>query len=164
MDFLIRAFALFLESDPLPGCELHLYGDGPELGNLERTVKDLGLEDKALFLGKVDEENIVKVYNSFGVFAFPSVQEGFGFPIMEAQACGVPVVILKGALIPHESVGEAQACKDEQEMASAMRRLLTDEVTRSRVVQAGMIYTSGFTLENMARKTMDVYRNVLEVR
>ncbi|MCD6446446.1 glycosyltransferase family 4 protein, partial [Candidatus Bathyarchaeota archaeon] len=85
-----------------------------------------GLKDVEI-KGYIPENMVVRLYNSFDVFLFPSTYEGFGLPILEAQACGVPVFIFKDAKIPEETRRFAIECEDVKDMAEKVINLLENE-------------------------------------
>lgn len=160
VEMAIRAFALMQERHPLPGCRLIICGEGPDEGRLRSIVSDLGIEGAVEFRGQVPEDRIVETYNSFTLFAFPSLQEGFGFPILEAQACGVPVLVLKGAMVPEEVSRQALHCTDAQDMADQFYQLLTDTTYRDDVIRDGIDYAATFSVEALGARTYQVYENV----
>jgi phosphatidylinositol alpha-1,6-mannosyltransferase len=69
-----------------------IVGDGDDRGRLERKVRDLGVEDKVVFAGRVPEEEKVAHYNLADLYVMPSAGEGFGIVLIEAAACGVPII------------------------------------------------------------------------
>jgi glycosyltransferase involved in cell wall biosynthesis len=105
---------------------------------------------------------LVEVYNSFSLFSLPSHQEGFGFPIIEAQACGVPVLTMKGAMIPEEVSRHTVKCEDEEDMAKWIDRLLNDQQERERLITEGLRYARAFSVEEMGRRTLAVYTELLD--
>lgn len=157
VEFAIRAFALMQQRHPLPGCKLVICGEGPDEARLRSIVQDLGMGEQIVFKGQVPEEEILETYNSFTVFAFPSLQEGFGFPILEAQACGVPVLVLKGSMVPEEVTSRAIECVDESDMAEKLYELLSDEEYRKRVIKEGIDYAAAFSVEALGERTCQVY-------
>lgn len=160
VEFAIRAFALMQQGHPLPECKLIICGEGPDEDRLRSVVHDLDIEGSVEFRGQVPEERIIDTYNSFTVFAFPSMQEGFGFPILEAQACGVPVLVVKGSMVPEEVTKRAIHCADEGEMADRFYQLLTDEHYREMVVRDGIDHAATFSVQALGSRTYQVYEEV----
>lgn len=160
VEMAIRAYALMQERHPLPQCKFNICGEGPDEARLKAVVQELGLGEQVVFKGQVPEERILETYNSFTVFAFPSLQEGFGFPILEAQACGVPVLVLKGSMVPEEVTRRTIECTDESEMAEMMYRLLSDEGYRETVVKDGLDYAATFSVDSLATRTFKIYQTV----
>jgi len=98
-------------------------------------VRRLGLEGEVLFPGFVADEDLPALYTLADLFAFPSLYEGFGLPVLEAMACGTPVVCSNASSLP-EVAGEAALLVDPLDVegwAEAMRRALEDEELRPRV-------------------------------
>jgi len=93
LDSLIRAFASILFSTYyFLNSKLVIAGQGREMSKLKKLVKDLGMRDKVKFLGYVPEEDKVALYHLAKVFVYPSFYEGYGYPVAEALACGLPVI------------------------------------------------------------------------
>jgi glycosyltransferase involved in cell wall biosynthesis len=126
-------------------------------------VQRLGLEQDVVFTGYVPEEDLVLLYNGAQIFAYPSVYEGFGLPILEAMACGTPVVTSSVSSMP-EVAGEAAllvAPDDVQAIAEAMSTLLRDENLRHTMGARGLEHTKRFSWEETARHTLAAYRAVV---
>jgi len=97
------------------------------------------------------------------VFAFPSRYEGFGLPLLEAMACGAPVVSSNASSLP-EVVGDAGLMVDPSDvegLCSALRRLLDDEPLRQAISVAGRARAQIFSWRRTAAETVQVYREVL---
>ncbi|MCC5613276.1 glycosyltransferase family 4 protein [Nostoc sp. CHAB 5834] len=104
-----------------------------------RIRADKALESRIVFTGFVDTPDLPVLYSSAHVFAFPSIYEGFGFPPLEAMACGCPVVASNAASIP-EICGEAALYVDpldSADIARGVRVLATDKELRERLVKTG---------------------------
>lgn len=130
-------------------------------GVFER-VKALGLEAQVRFLGFVDDDDLPALYNLAGLFAFPSLYEGFGLPPLEAMACGVPVVCSKTSSLP-EAVGDAALTVDPMDvagLAEAMRRAIEDESLRTALAAKGLSRAAGFTWPKAARELLTVYTSI----
>ena len=127
------------------------------------TVRSLGLEDAVRFTGFVDDDDLPAVYSGAALFVFPSLHEGFGLPLLEAMACGVPVVTSNISSMP-EVAGDAAVLvdpRDEQGLAAAIARLLRDEALRDRLREAGIARARQFSWEATARRTLDAYASVV---
>ncbi len=134
-------------------------------GHLEK-IKELGLKDRVHLLTYVSEQDLIALYNGASVFIYPSLLEGFGFPPLEAMACGVPVAASNAASIP-EVTGAAALSFDGNrtaDIAGALRRLLTDEELRADLRKRGFERVRRFTWEQNARETLKVYREVLNAQ
>jgi glycosyltransferase involved in cell wall biosynthesis len=114
-------------------------------------------------LGYVDRDDTVGLYAAASVMVFPSRFEGFGLPLLEAMACGTPIVCSPVASIP-EVAGDAVLYVDPGEpasLAAAVLRLLEDDVLRARLAQAGRKRVSRFSFTETARHTLAVFDEVL---
>jgi glycosyltransferase involved in cell wall biosynthesis len=162
VEFIIRAYSILQERHPRADCKLAICGEGPDEDRLRSLVRDLGIEGSVEFRGQIPEDRLLETYNSFTLFAFPSLQEGFGFPILEAQACGLPVLVLKNAMVPEEVARHAIHCSDEAEMAEQFHRLLSDDQYREGMVREGIDYAATFSVASMAARTVEVYEKALK--
>ncbi len=122
-------------------------------------VEELDLENEVIFPGFIADEDLPALYNLAELFVFPSLYEGFGLPPLEAMACGTPVVTSDRPSLP-EIVGDAGLmveATDNQELAKAMERGLTDEYLRREMREKGLKQAEKFTWEAAAGKLLDVY-------
>ena len=122
------------------------------------TVEWLGLKQHVRFPGYVPDRHLPALLSGARVFAFPSLYEGFGFPVLEAMACDVPVVCANSSSLP-EVAGDAAIQVDPLDvdaLAGALRETLTDESLRSRLIEAGRRQIAKFSWEKCARQTLDV--------
>jgi glycosyltransferase involved in cell wall biosynthesis len=111
------------------------------------------------FPGFVADEDLPALYVLADVFAFPSWYEGFGLPVLEAMACGTPVVAADNSSLP-EAVGEAGVmvgADDTTALTEALANVLTDAQLRARLLEAGRKQASSFTWEDAARQLLDLY-------
>ena len=148
---LIRGFALL----PGPVRSRHSlvlgggYGDGrPELA---RLAESLGLTDRVIFSGRVEDADLPALYSEAAVYVTPSLEEGFGSTVLEAMACGAPVITSNRAALP-EVVGDAGLLFDaeqERELASLLTRVLSDPTLaadlRGRSLARAGLYTPART-------------------
>jgi alpha-1,3-rhamnosyl/mannosyltransferase len=114
------------------------------------------------FLGFVSEEELIALYNRASAFVFPSRYEGFGLPILEAMACGCPVICSNTTSLP-EVAGDAALLIDPQDpvaLAEAIATILTDQERRTRLGLAGIQRAGAFTWTRTAEQTLAVYREV----
>ena len=126
------------------------------------VIGTLGLEADVVFTGFVAEEELPLYYSNAGCCVLPSLYEGFGFPPLEAMACGCPVVTSNASSLP-EIVGEAALKvepRDVNGLAEALGQLLTDNQLRKSLIQRGFQRANHFSWEKTARETLKVYRQV----
>ncbi|HUS06486.1 MAG TPA: glycosyltransferase family 1 protein [Bryobacteraceae bacterium] len=113
--------------------------------------------------GYVTTEELRRLYSRAGIFAFPSLDEGFGIPVLEAMAAGVPVVTSNTSALP-EVAGDAAILVDpvdESAIATALRLLVEDEILRDRLRAKGQLRAASFTWKNAVEKTCAVYKELL---
>ncbi|MBI4789531.1 MAG: glycosyltransferase family 4 protein [Chloroflexi bacterium] len=121
-------------------------------------VKRLNLQSLVSFLDYVPAEDMPALISGARMFAFPSLHEGFGLPVLEAQACGVPVVTSMTSSLP-EAAGDGALFVDPCDvdaLAAAMQRLLGDEVLRAKLVANGFRNLQRFSWEKSARQVLGV--------
>ncbi|HKS74035.1 MAG TPA: glycosyltransferase family 1 protein [Terriglobales bacterium] len=126
-------------------------------------VRELRLEQDVLIPGYVNNHDIPHLYSAADLFVFPSLYEGFGLPVIEAMACGVPVVTSRGSSL-EEVAGSAALLVDPCDQASlirAMHAALSDSTLRDHLRRAGLKRSREFSQERTARKTMAVYEALL---
>jgi glycosyltransferase involved in cell wall biosynthesis len=128
----------------------------------ERLARELGIADRITHLGLLDRDRLPGAYRMADVLLFPSLDEGFGLPVLEAMAAGVPVVASNRGALP-EVVGDAGLLvdpEDEPGMAERVAAILGDPALRARLIAAGRLRASLYTWEATAAKTLEVYRRV----
>ena len=127
-----------------------------------RQVEELGLEWKVVFTDYAPEGDLPALLSGASLFVFPSLYEGFGLPVLEAMACGTPVVCSNVSSLP-EVAGEAAILVDPldvEELATAMERVLGDEELRAELTERGFEQARRFSWEKCARQTLDVLERV----
>jgi glycosyltransferase involved in cell wall biosynthesis len=122
-----------------------------------------GQEHRIRITGYLTEEKLVEWYARASIFAFPSLDEGFGMPILEAMAAGVPVISSSRSAMP-EVCGDAAELIDPtsvDELASALLRLATDQSRRGELIARGLDRAKQFPWEKAVEKTWAVYQELL---
>jgi alpha-1,3-rhamnosyl/mannosyltransferase len=125
-----------------------------------------GAADAVVLLGLVGEKRLRALYRGAIALAYPSLYEGFGLPLVEAMACGTPVIASNTSSIP-EVLGGAGILVDPtdgQAWTSAIIDVVNNEPARARLRTAGLSRAAEFTWERTAKLTLDVYRRVLQHR
>jgi glycosyltransferase involved in cell wall biosynthesis len=134
-------------------------GEGWQVSPIYDTVRQLGLADQVTFAGFIPEDELPLWYNAARLFAFPSLYEGFGLPVLEAMACGTPVITSSAASLP-EVGGKAVvlvAPQDIDQLARELRRVLDDDQLRMEMRAAGRIQATRFSWRAMADQTAASY-------
>ena len=135
-------------------------GFGAE-GIVERIRKSPA-RDRVLLTGHVADEARASLYAEAEVLLFPSLEEGFGLPVVEAFAAGLPVIASNVSALP-EVAGDAAVLvdpRDVDEIAGALERVLDDSELRAGLRRKGLARATGFTWERCARETWRVYRRL----
>lgn len=128
------------------------------------TVKRLGVEEQVRFLDYVPDDDLPALYSLADVVAMPSLYEGFGIPVVEAMACGTPVVCSESGSLP-EVAGEAALLVDPRDgdaLAEALRQALFDGSVRQRLADSGRARALEFNWDQAAIETLAVYREVAQ--
>lgn len=161
---LLQAFArLRRHGDIDAGVQLVLAGtQGRLAAPLARTVRTLGLESAVVLPGFIDDDDLPAVYSGAAVFVFPSLYEGFGLPVLEAMACGAPVVTSNAASMAEVAGGAAMLVdpRDVAGLAAAVAQVLHDERLRERLRGAGLARARQFSWKTAARQTLDAYASL----
>jgi glycosyltransferase involved in cell wall biosynthesis len=155
---LVRAFATLAGELPHKLVLAGLAGWGS--GALAEAVAASGVADRILLPGYVPEADKAALFTGADLFVYPSRYEGFGLPVLEAMACGVPVLTTTGGSLP-EVAGDAALLVDPGEpdlLAGAMARLLGDPAARARLARRGRARAAAQTWERCAALTADAYR------
>jgi len=127
-------------------------------------VERQGLAGRVHFPGFVDDGDLPALYRAAGVFAYPALYEGFGLPVLEALACGTPVVTSNVSSLP-EVAGDAALQvepTDVDALAGALTRLLTDHALRAGLRERGFAQARKFTWEGAARQLLEIYSEMLD--
>ena len=153
---ILRALALLRDRIPHP---LVMAGQPSHKAERDmRLVERLGLGDRVRIVGWVADEDLPVLYSLADAFVFPSLYEGFGIPLLEAMACGCPVVTSTGGSCA-EVVGEAGLCVDPTDpaaIANAVERVVTDRKLAAELRRHGLVRARHFSWERTARATLSV--------
>jgi glycosyltransferase involved in cell wall biosynthesis len=129
-----------------------------------RLVQELGLTDAVHFTGPAPDEDLPSLYWGAEAYVLPSFHEGFGIPLLEAMACGTPVVTTRGGALPE--IGGAAALfvddpLDAPAFAAAIARLRADPALRDGMIACGRAWAARFSWARAAREMIAVYQDVL---
>ena len=163
VDHLIQAMAIVREE--VPEARLMIVGTGDRRPALEALTRSMGLDDAVRFTGFVSEEEKLRLLTRAEVAAYPSSKEGWGITVIEANACGVPVVAarvpgLRDAVVDGET-GVLVPLGDREAMARALIDLLRDREKRDRLAGNAVARSRLYTWENTARQTLQVIRRAM---
>jgi len=154
---------------------IEAFGRVPELrerihlvvvGGLERGGDALyeataraGLQSAVVFPGHVPPEDLRALYSACTMFVFPSLYEGFGMPVLEAMACGAPVICSNTSALPEVAGGAAILVEPTsvEAIAAAMAKVLSNKDVRDELRHAGLARAKTFTWERAARELLEVY-------
>lgn len=160
---LVKAFALVRRD--FPDVQLLKVGaSGWESSSrmVQDLIQQLGLSQHVRFLGIVPDSDLAGLYCVADVMAYPSLYEGFGLPVLEAMACGTPVVTSNVSCLP-EVAGDAALLADPYDVhsiADAIRQILTNAGLRETQRRKGIMHALEFTWERTAQETLAVYHRV----
>ncbi len=157
---LLEAFLHVVRTRP-DGRELLVVAGGKGWRNTDTHafVQQSGLTDRVRFLGYVSNFDLRVLYSAATVFAYPSLYEGFGLPVIEAMACGCPVVTSRVSSLP-EVAGDAGLLvepTDVGDIATAVGTVLDDRELRQKLRTAGLERAAQFSWDKAARETVRVY-------
>lgn len=161
LEFLIDVFRELISAGADMGVNLLLAGPrGWKYGGIFDRILSYGLSGRVLTAGYVDQADLPALYSGAEVFVYPSLYEGFGLPLLEAMACGLPAVSAAGSSLP-EVIGDAGIQVkgwSAKEWAAVIGLLLRDESTRDEFAMKGKIRARDFNWRVCAEKTLEIYR------
>jgi glycosyltransferase involved in cell wall biosynthesis len=160
---LLQAFAQVIAETPRDDLTLVIAG-GKGWGGEDymATVEALKLHDYVRFTGFVDDDHLPDLYRGAQLFVYPSLYEGFGLPVLEAMACGTPVITSNRTSLP-EVAGDAALLVDPTQpeaLATAMLSIVNDTELRQALRAKGLARAHAFTWDAAAQQTLAIYRAV----
>lgn len=161
---LIRAFAKSIREEPvLEKWKLVIAGEVGRFGSEARhLIRLLGIEERVILYGYVPEEKRVVLMRHAGIFVYPSFYEGFGLPLVEAMAAGVPIISSLSSSMG-EILGSAGLLVDPyngEDLVIALCALACDESLRQRFSVLGRVRAREFTWDRTARKTLKIFESL----
>lgn len=161
---IVRAFKRIKEEVDLP---LKLVSVGDLRWKYETDLKEIEtheLKDDIQFTGWIDQKDMPVLYSLAELFLFPSLYEGFGIPILEAMACGCPVVTSNTGACP-EIAGSAAILVDPHDpdnIAEEVISVIKDNFLRKKIIQLGYIESKKFSWEKAAKETLNIFNYVVD--
>jgi glycosyltransferase involved in cell wall biosynthesis len=165
IDVLIEAIALLNKDLTTVTCRI--IGDGPERGNLEALVNRRDLTDNVEFMGFIDQDGLISYMKASKAFVLPSVREGFGLVIVEANACRLPVVSIRHGMsavselirdgVSGFLVNELSADK----IAHVVLPLITDDSLRQRLAEEAFEMSKKYGWSDVSKRVIDIYQGLL---
>lgn len=161
---LVRAFSRFKERARLPHQLVLAGSDWTRAEEVHKAAAESAFEKDIIFTGFVHNADLPIFYCGADLFVFPSLYEGFGLPILEAMACGIPVVCSNLSSMP-EVAGNAGLLfdpYDEDDIAGKLEQLLTDLSLHQTLMQQGLERAQRYTWTNTAQRTLEVLEQTAE--
>jgi glycosyltransferase involved in cell wall biosynthesis len=162
IEVLLSAFGNLLQDSDHPYRLLQIGGQFTE--RQQRLIDRLGVASRITQVAHVPSKELAAMYNAATVFVFPSLYEGFGVPLIEAMACGTPIVCSDFDLF-HEVCGDAALYVDTvnySQLAEAIGRALNDIALRTTLRQRGLLRARRFSWQRCSAKTLAVYQSLSE--
>ena len=160
---LVQAFANVAKE--MPHALVLIGGGGRGAGEVLALAEQLGVGDRVVRPGYVDAGELPWFYSGAEAFVFPSHYEGFGMPVLEAMACGCPVICADNSSLPEVAGGAAELVNatDVDGLAAAMVKVASDQTHRDGLVTRGLARAATFSWERCADETLAVYRAAMGV-
>jgi len=159
---ILRTFSLWLKNS---GGHIKLFKAGkPYTREQQSYIENEGLASHIRYLGFLERKELPGVFQNASVLLMPSLYEGFGMPLLEAMACGVPVVTSRRGSIP-EVAGEAALYvdpDDPKDIAGGIEKVLNDRSLRQGLITKGLLRAKAFTWKRTAEETFMVYRKIMD--
>jgi glycosyltransferase involved in cell wall biosynthesis len=136
-----------------------------DTSGLKSVIKSLNVENRVVFSGFIDEEDLPAYYRGAKAFVFPSLYEGFGLPILEAMACGTPVITSNVTAMP-EVAGEAAMLIDPysvNSIAQGIEQVINDTSLQQSLRNKGLERVKEFTWDKTAAVVKDVLEQALKL-
>jgi glycosyltransferase involved in cell wall biosynthesis len=163
---LLKSFAQIAQEFPhdlvIAGEKRKLQGSAEALAGI-KELEQMGLGHRIRFLGWVGHDDLPAIYRMADHFCFPSIYEGFGIPLIEAMACGCPVLSATLGAPPEVCAGAALLVDpyDVEAITQGMRRVITDSALREQMIARGLERAKDFGWEKCARQVLEVFDYVM---
>ncbi|MPM03333.1 N-acetyl-alpha-D-glucosaminyl L-malate synthase [bioreactor metagenome] len=165
IEYLIQAFSNIIKKYPEKGIRLEIVGEGTQKNSLKNLVHKLNVEESVKFLGSMTQEKVADFYNKIHIAVFPSISESFGVSVLEAQACGVPVIVSDIKAFEETTIiGESSlVCKvkNSKSIEFELEKLLLDKKLREDMGNVGSIFVrDNFNQNNIFIEIEDLYKSI----
>ena len=160
---LVRAFQIIKQNGAIPHKLVLVGPEGWSFDSLRANIADSGMGDEVVLTGLIPDDDLPLMYQAADALVFPSMYEGFGYPPLEAMACGTPVIVSNSSSLP-EVVGEAGLYADPldpQDFAEKIMQLLTNHELAHRLKGLAVEQAQRFSKDRMAASLAGVYSEVL---
>ena len=130
--------------------------------NIQILLKKYNLEKDVIFIGFLPEDDLIMLYNTAEIFIFPSLYEGFGFPPLEAMACGCPVISSNATSLP-EVLGSAGILVDPLDaegIALNIENILSDQDLKNNLIEKGLNHVKNFSWDKAAEETLSIFKEL----
>ena len=165
VDTLIKATPHILKKHP--NAHVMLVGDGHLRQKLEKLAHDLGVEKNITFLGLVSEEDKILAFNACDIFVLPSLAELEGMAVLEAKACGKPIIISDAKMSASrffvDGNGYLFETKNHEDLAEKAIQLIADEELRIKMGKISLEKSKNYDIERSADKLEEVYYSILKI-
>lgn len=166
IEYLIRAFNILYNKYPELPLKLLIVGEGPLRKQLENLVKELNIENKTVFAGKVDHKDIPLYFNMLSIPVFLSHNESFGVSVIEASACAKPVVVSDVGGMPEVVekgvTGMIVPPMNPEKAAEAIEKFVLNKKLRNKIGKAGRERVKKmYNWDDCVDKMVDIYNNIL---
>jgi glycosyltransferase involved in cell wall biosynthesis len=155
---LVKAFGSLKEHHGIPHKLVIVGADQPGRSPFREVVADLGLGSDVKVLGYADHHELVRIYNATDLLVYPSCYEGFGMPVLEAMACGTPVIALNNTAFPEFAKGVATLLPNAEvsTLKDGIMRVLTDSSLRERMREDGPKRAAHYDWRLVTRRYLDL--------
>jgi glycosyltransferase involved in cell wall biosynthesis len=165
VDVLLKALAIVKTNAPTISCVI--IGDGPERRSLQGLTAKLGLNDNVDFMGFVDQDGLTAQMKSSKVLVLPSVREGFGLVIVEANACKLPVISISHEmsavreLIENGVNGFLISNISPDQIAEAVLKIVLDDELRNKLAENGLKISKKYAWSDISKNIIDTYEKLI---
>jgi alpha-1,3-rhamnosyl/mannosyltransferase len=163
LDNVIQAFARARRRQPFDGKLVCVGHRGPATFKLEQRAQQLGVGDQVVMLGHVAGEALPALYQGATLFLYPTLYEGFGLPVIEAMASGVPVITSDTSALKELAEGHAHLVDplDVSAIADAIGQCMADPEHRASLARLGLRRSESFQWRKTAERTLEIYHSAM---